>query len=112
MEYNDQTLFLSDVATLQDVNYIIDGDTFTNCVVRGPAVVWLKDSGGEGGTIDIPQRNPAAVAIAAEENRRVVPVGVIYITNCVFNNCSWEGVTFMGPTAQVEALVTTFLAEA
>lgn len=109
MEYSDQTLYISDLATVEGVNYTIDGSTFRNCTVRGPAVVTLIRTSASSGEVSIPHQDPKTVVIAAEEGRDVIPVGVVAIRDCTFDGCKFEGVTFFGPAEHMEQLTQTFM---
>lgn len=109
MEYSDQSLFVSDLATLDGVNYVIDESTFTNCVLRGPAVVRLFATSASGGEISIPDQNPETVIIVTEEDRQSIPVGAVAIRNCRFDGCTFEGISFLAPAAEADVLRETFM---
>lgn len=109
MEYSDQTLYISDLAQAEGVNFVIDDSTFTNCIVRGPAVVSLIDTSASSGSVEIPNQDPKTVVLVAEDDRTVIPVGVVVLRNCQFAECTFEGVTFFGPKAYMEFLTETFM---
>ncbi|MBJ7470655.1 MAG: hypothetical protein JHD16_05110 [Solirubrobacteraceae bacterium] len=109
MEYSDQTLHLSDLATLEGVNYVIEDSEFTNCIMRGPAVVMLERTSASSGEVTIPNQDADTVIVVAEEGRRVVPVGVVVIRGCTFAGCTFENVSFFGPSSQMDGLRETFM---
>ena len=109
MEYLDQTLYISDLATLEGVNYVIYDDTFTNCAVRGPAVVRLAQTSASSGEVSIPNQDPTTVVIVTEAERETLPVGVVLIRNCRFDNCTFEGVSFFAASDEAEAMTATFM---
>lgn len=109
MEYSDQTLYISDLATAEGVNYVIDGSTFKNCVLQGPAVVHLSRTDGSGGGVAIPHQDVNTVVIVSEEGRTVIPIGVVVIRDCKFDGCTFEGVTFFAPKETAEVLSKTLM---
>lgn len=109
MEYSDQSLFVSDLATLDGVNYVIDDSTFKNCSLNGPAVVVLHNTSATSGHVTIPERDPETVIIVTEEGRLGVPVGAVVIRNCKFEGCTFEGVSFLAPAAEADKLRETFM---
>lgn len=109
MEYSDQSLFVSDLATLDGVNYVIDESSFKNCAIKGPAVIRLFGSTAAGGEITIPDQRPETVIIVTEEDRQAIPVGVVAVRNCRFENCTFEGISFIAPAAEADVLRETFM---
>ncbi len=110
MEYSDQTLYISDLASAEGVNYVIDGSTFKDCILRGPAVVHLSQTDGSGGGVAIPHQDVNTVVITAEPGRSVIPIGVVVIRNCKFDGCTFDGITFFAPAEAAEALSKNLMA--
>lgn len=109
MEYSDQTLYISDLATPESVHYVISDSTFKDCALRGPAVVRLYQTGATSGSVSIPNQNPETVVVVSEENRVDLPVGVVVIRDCRFDNCTFEGISFFAPADEAEVLRSTFM---
>lgn len=109
MEYSDQTLYISDLATPQGVNYVIEGESFKNCVMRGPSVVMLSKSSASSGEVSIPDRNPSTVIIVAEEDREALPVGVVLIRDCQFEGCTFESISFFATAPEAAVMKETFM---
>lgn len=104
MEYSEQSLYISDLATADGASYVIEDSQFKNCQLRGPAVVRLAHTGGSGGGVTIPGQNPESVVLVAEEGRATLPVGVVLIRNCRFDDCSFEGISFLAPADEADEL--------
>lgn len=109
MEYSDQTIHISDLATLEGVTYVIDGESFTNCAMRGPAVVMLSRTSASSGEVVIPNQDPTTVVIVTEADRVALPVGVVLIRDCTFNGCTFEGVSFFAMPEDAAAMTQTFM---
>lgn len=109
MEYSDQSLYVSDLATLDGVNYVIDDSTFKNCTIKGPAVLRLFNTTASGGGISIPGYDPETVLIVAEDDRNAVPVGSVAVRKCHFENCTFEAISFLAPAAEADRLRESFM---
>lgn len=109
MEYSDQTLYISDLATVEGANYVIQGETFTNCIMRGPSVVMLSQSSASSGEVTIPDRDPSTVVIVAEEDRKALPVGVVLIRDCQFEACTFESISFFATAPEATVMKQTFM---
>jgi hypothetical protein len=78
----------------------IEGRTFERCHIMGPALVTfifpLKMSGGgfvTGGNIE-------AILWEQPPNKRVI--GIIAVENCVFRDCTFEGIGIVGPPEDIQ----------
>jgi hypothetical protein len=74
---------------------VIDGFEFTDCFVRGPAVVVVQ---GEKTTLanSTFRGDPDSLLWEIPPERSTV-IGAILVNNCVFDECTFEGVGFAGP---------------
>ena len=99
--YRNQTVRLSDLAVTSDV---IEGVTFENCQIIGPAVIVLmgdgelRNSGFDG--------EPEAVIWPLGDREQVV--GAIALVNCTIVSCRFQRVGLAVPAAQMEAVRTGF----
>lgn len=96
-EFRNQTVTINELTVVEQV---IDGYTFSNCKILGPAVVALQ------GSVEITHCSFDADANAlfweVPPTREYV-IGAILITNCVFSGCAFHNVGFAG-TPEMRAL--------
>lgn len=111
MDYVDQTLYIHDLATAEGVNHVIEDARFRQCVIKGPAVITLERTQGDGGGVTVPSGVVDTVVISAEEGRKVIPVGVVIVRRSQFIDCLFESVSFFAQPEEAEALRTTFMAD-
>ena len=99
--YRDQTVRLSDLVALQDV---IDGITFENCEIHGPAVVVLM---GETKMTDCHWSGDADAIIWPSHGRTYV-VGAIGLNDCTISGCEFYRVGILVPDDQMDAVRSGF----
>ena len=80
---------------------IIDGFEFTDCFVRGPAVVVVQ---GETTFAHSTFRGDPESLLWEISPERSSVIGAILLTNCVFNECTFEGVGFAGPPEFIQQM--------
>lgn len=96
--YRNQVVRLTDLAVTQE---ILDGLTFENCLILGPAVVApMGETVIEGSTF---HGTAEGMYWPVSPDRGVV-IGAIGLNNCKFTRCRFERVGFAGPPELLDAL--------
>ncbi len=92
MDYEGETLRMTDL--LGESN-VLDGDTFTNCTLRGPAVVWFD--GDKPITLKFCEFAHELDDLFWEVPRtRLGLIGAVMVRNCTFVSCRFVGIGFAG----------------
>lgn len=82
------------IAELVADDAILDGYTFTECQIKGPAVLILTGSG----TLSNSSLGPDADAVLWEiPLTRPRVIGAIEVRDCTFSHCEFQNVGFAGP---------------
>lgn len=93
MDYRGDRIRISDFV-LED-GMVIEGHTFENCTLVGPAILWLDQ--------DTPNKIEFSVfpheldkIIWEVPSSRPAFVGVVVVRNCSFTSCKFLGIGFAG----------------
>lgn len=83
------------IADLATVNPVIDGHSFENCLIVGPAVLLAMDGTSiEGCDLG---GDPIALFWLVDPDLRSKILGAIGIQNCSFRGCRFENIGLAGP---------------
>lgn len=82
---------------------VIDGKTFTDCVIEGPAVMAVMNGTTFGGCNMGVAKNPRTLLFKPLGE---VMAGVIGMSNCRFVNCRFVQIAFTGPDSVLEEMET------
>ena len=91
--YEDRVLRITE---LVDIDGLLDGFTFINCEISGPAIIIPSGSQITGADTGAPA-NAFLWEIPLVEGR-LQKVGAILAQNCVFERCRFRNVGLAGPT--------------
>lgn len=85
-------------------NPLIQGKTFTNCIIEGPAVL-LALSGVEfdACNLGVSSEDPRSLILMPMAKNKVV--GAIGVKNCVFRRCRFFAVGYTGPDAFIDRML-------
>lgn len=82
----------------------IDGRTFVDCFIEGPAVMMpIEGCDFENCNFGDPHGDPRTLMLKPMGARRVT--GVIPFTNCIFERCTFGGIGFAGTPEFLDRLV-------
>ncbi len=88
-----------------DARSIIEGRTFENFLILGPAVVAPVDEiEMHACTWEAPPGNPDALFIEVPENRQLV--GVVGVRNVTFTKCTFRNIGVIGSAQAIEFMRT------
>ena len=96
MVYEDRVIRMCDFAGPQST---IEGYTFNNCFVRGPAVIVVQNDTFSNSTF---QGDPEAMLWPILPPRTSV-IGAILVKDCTFERCVFSNVGFAGPPEFIES---------
>jgi hypothetical protein len=99
--YRDQVVRLCDLVLLDDV---IDGVTFENCEIHGPAVIFLT---GETTMADCEWSGDAEAILWPAYGRDYV-VGAIGLRDCTITGCQFFRVGMLVPDDQMDVVQAGF----
>ena len=83
---------------------LIQGKTFTNCVIEGPAVLLaLSGVNFDSCNLGMASEDPRSLLLMPMAKNKVV--GAIGMKNCSFKNCQFFAIGYTGPDAFIDRML-------